>query len=151
MQKANLRGCWGLSLAAVRVTNPDVGGGFGMKFDCYPEYVPIAQAARMLGSRWLGGDAGGIDPVRQRRARSGGCGGTGFDENIRLTAYRCTVRANLGAYNSMFAQLIHSVLFSRVLTGAYDIPAAHLVSDGFLHQHHARRRLSRARGGPRRS
>ena len=30
----------------IRVTNPDVGGGFGMKGMDYPEYFSIAAAAR---------------------------------------------------------------------------------------------------------
>ncbi len=39
----------------VRVTNPDVGGGFGMKAFMYPEYFAVAAAARELGRpvRWM--------------------------------------------------------------------------------------------------
>ena len=33
---------------------------------------------------------------------------------------------NLGAYNSQFGQNIQTVLFSKVLTGVYDIPVADL-------------------------
>ena len=35
----------------VRVTNPDVGGGFGMKGMTYPEYIAIAAASRALSRR----------------------------------------------------------------------------------------------------
>ena len=49
MRRPSLARMLGLPEAAVRVTNPDVGGGFGMKAMTYPEYVVIAQAARMLG------------------------------------------------------------------------------------------------------
>lgn len=133
VQKGELARMLGLDPSAVRVTNPDVGGGFGMKSMTYPEYVPIAQAARMLGRpvRWAAtrgesilSDNAARDLVAEAEL--------GFDADLRLTSYRCRVRANLGAYNSMFGQLIQSVLFSRVLTGAYDIPAAHLVSEGFF-------------------
>lgn len=132
VQKDELARMLGLDAAAVRVTNPDVGGGFGMKGMPYPEYVPIAQAARMLGRpvRWVATRGESIlsdNAARDLEAEAE----LAFDAGLRLTGYRCRVRANLGAYNSMFAQMIQSVLFSRVLTGAYDIPAAHLASDGF--------------------
>ena len=39
----------GLEKEQVRVTNPDVGGGFGMKAMAYPEYFVVAHAARVLG------------------------------------------------------------------------------------------------------
>jgi aerobic carbon-monoxide dehydrogenase large subunit len=56
----------------------------------------------------------------------------GFDDAHRITAYRVRVRSNLGAYNSQFAQFIQSTLFSRVLTGAYDIPLAAMETEGFF-------------------
>jgi carbon-monoxide dehydrogenase large subunit len=49
-----------------------------------------------------------------------------FDDDNRLTAYRCDVLANMGAYNSQFAQHIQSNLAMKVLTGAYDIPHAYM-------------------------
>jgi len=39
----------GLDRAQVRVTNPDTGGGFGMKGMRYNETFPVAHAARVLG------------------------------------------------------------------------------------------------------
>ena len=131
-QKAELARMLGLPPEDVRVTNPDVGGGFGMKAMTYPEYVPLAQAARMLGRavRWTSdrgeamlSDNGERDLVATAEL--------GFDDAHRITAYRCTVRSNLGAYNSQFGQHIQSDLFAKVLTGIYDIPAACLTSQGF--------------------
>lgn len=132
VQKGELARMLDLDPAQVRVTNPDVGGGFGMKSMTYPEYVPLAQAARMLGRpvRWVA--TRGESILSDNAARDlVTLADLAFDAGLRLTGYRCTVRANLGAYNSMFGQMIQSVLFSRVLTGAYDIPAAHLVAEGF--------------------
>ena len=45
----------GLDKGAVHVTNPDVGGGFGMKGMTYPEYFALAAAAMKLGHpvRWM--------------------------------------------------------------------------------------------------
>lgn len=124
-QKRELARMLGLDEAAVRVTNPDVGGGFGMKAMTYPEYVVIAQAARMLHRpvRWMAERGEGMlsdNAGRDLIARAE----MGFDEGLKITGYRVTVLSNLGAYNSQFGQPIQSELFSKVLTGVYDIPLA---------------------------
>ncbi|SFP07033.1 xanthine dehydrogenase family protein molybdopterin-binding subunit [Tranquillimonas alkanivorans] len=106
----------------VRVTNPDVGGGFGMKGFAYPEYFAIAAAAMKLGRpvRWMSDrteamltDNGGRDLVSEAELA--------FDENLKITAYRIDSVCNLGAYCSNFAQQIQTNLFSRVLMGTYDV------------------------------
>ncbi|MFN4156025.1 MAG: xanthine dehydrogenase family protein molybdopterin-binding subunit [Paracoccaceae bacterium] len=116
---------------AVRVTNPDVGGGFGMKAMTYPEYVCVAAAARRLGHpvRWIATraesmltDNAGRDLVAVAELA--------FDAGLRITGYRVNLVSNLGAYNSQFGQPIQSELFSKVLTGVYDIRAAHLRAVG---------------------
>lgn len=115
----------------VRVTNPDVGGGFGMKGMPYPEYFSVPLAARILGRpvRWMSDrteamltDNAGRDLVTMAEL--------GFDEDNRITAYRVHNICNLGAYNAHYAQAIQSNLFSRVLTGAYDIQTAYLRCEG---------------------
>lgn len=115
----------------VRVTNPDVGGGFGMKGMTYPEYTCIAAAARMLGQpvRWVSerteamlSDNGARDLVVRTEL--------GFDAEHRITAYRADVVSNMGAYNSQFGQAIQSELFSKVFTGCYDIQTALLTAQG---------------------
>ncbi|UWQ20384.1 xanthine dehydrogenase family protein molybdopterin-binding subunit [Jannaschia sp. W003] len=121
----------GLDPELVRVTNPDVGGGFGMKASDYPETVLVAHAARTLGTpvRWMStrseamlSDNAGRDLVCTARL--------GFDADHRLVAYHCENRANMGAYNSGYSQNIQSDLFSRVLTGCYDVQAAFMRSTG---------------------
>ncbi|MEF3047291.1 xanthine dehydrogenase family protein molybdopterin-binding subunit [Pseudotabrizicola sp. L79] len=121
----------GLPREAVRVTNPDVGGGFGMKAMTYPEYIVVAAAARALGRpvRWMAertesmlSDNAGRDLVARAELA--------FDADHRITGYRVNLVSNLGAYNSQFGQPIQSELFSKVLTGIYDIQAAHLRAVG---------------------
>lgn len=116
---------------SIRVTNPDVGGGFGMKAFAYPEYFVAAFAADKLQRpvRWMSDrteamltDNAGRDLVSMAEL--------GFDENNRITAYRLHSFSNLGAYNSMFAQMIQSHLFARVFTGVYDIPTAYMRCEG---------------------
>lgn len=135
------QGVWGLKSALARhlgldegqvhVTTKDVGGGFGMKGFTYPEYLAVAQAARHLGKpvRWMS------DRTEAMLSDNGGRALTStaelaFDEDCKITAYRVSNLSNLGAYNSEFAQNIQSTLFSKVLTGAYDIPTALLTVKG---------------------
>lgn len=130
-QKKELARMMGLPRDAVRVTNPDVGGGFGMKSFAYPEYLCIAQAARMLGRpvRWMSDrteamltDNAGRDLIA--------VADLAFDKGLRITAYRVRLVSNLGAYNSGYAQAIQSELFAKVLTGLYDIKHAWLNAVG---------------------
>ncbi|GGD39722.1 xanthine dehydrogenase family protein molybdopterin-binding subunit [Sinisalibacter lacisalsi] len=121
----------GLAPDDLRVTIPDVGGGFGMKAQMYPEYIVIAEAARRLGRavHWMEdrseamlADNAGRDLTHRATMA--------FDADLRITGYRVETVANLGAYNSQFGQMIQTSLFARVLTGVYDIPAAHLAVRG---------------------
>lgn len=130
-QKATLARAFRLPEDRIRVTTPDVGGGFGMKAMAYPEHVVIAEAARRLGRpvRWMSErteamltDNAGRDLIAVAEAA--------FDAGLRITAYRVNVLANLGAYNSQFGQFIQTDASSRVLTGCYDIPAASLSVQG---------------------
>ena len=127
-----MAGKLGMEKEDIRVTNPDVGGGFGMKAFAYPEYFSVAHAARALGRpvRWMSdrteamlSDNDGRDLVSLAELA--------FDDTNRITAYRVTTRNNLGAYNSQFAQMIQSFLFSRVLMGCYDVQTVWLNVKGY--------------------
>ena len=116
----------------VHVTNPDVGGGFGMKAMGYPEPFSVAQAARQLGRpvRWMSerteamlSDNGGRDLTSKAELA--------FDENHKILAYRVQSDVNLGAYNSQFGQPIQTTLFSRVLMGVYDVQTTWLQVNGY--------------------
>lgn len=129
--KRELARMLGLAPEDVRVTTPDVGGGFGMKAMGYPEYFAIAHAARALGApvAWISdraeamlSDNGARDLTSEAEMA--------FDADHRIIGYRVFTRSNLGAYNSQFAQNIQSELFSKVFTGVYDIPAALLHVQG---------------------
>lgn len=131
--KGSLSKILNLAPEQVRVTTPEVGGGFGMKGFVYPEYFLVAHAARMLGRpvRWMSErteamltDNGGRDLTSHAELA--------FDENHKILAYRVHNMSNLGAYNSEFAQNIQSALFAKVLTGAYDIPVAYLGVQGLF-------------------
>lgn len=132
VHKGYLQKAFGLEEEAVRVTNPDTGGGFGMKAMAYPEYFCAAQAARQFGQpvRWM-----------SERTEAMLCDNAGrdltslaelaFDADNKITAYRVHTKCNLGAYNSQFGQGIQTQLFSRVLMGVYDVQTTYLRVEGF--------------------
>ncbi|GGE59956.1 xanthine dehydrogenase family protein molybdopterin-binding subunit [Actibacterium pelagium] len=131
--KSELAKVLGMEAEDIRVTTPDVGGGFGTKGMSYPEYFAVGQAARLLNApvRWMADrsetmltDNAGRDLYSDAVI--------GFDKDLKVVAYRVDVASNLGAYNSGFAQMIQSYLFSRVLTGAYDIQTAYLNTKGYF-------------------
>lgn len=130
--KEELARAFGVDAETVRVTNPDVGGGFGMKAMPYPEYFILPYAAKVLGRavHWMSDrgeamltDNGGRDLTTFAELA--------FDEANKITAYRLHTRNNLGAYNSNFGQMIQSFLFGRVITGVYDIQTMYYRAEGF--------------------
>jgi carbon-monoxide dehydrogenase large subunit len=131
--KSDLAKFFGLPESEIRVTNPDVGGGFGMKAMGYPEHFLCAAAARQLGRpvRWMSertegmlSDNAGRDLVVTVTL--------GFDADHRLIAFRTDSLSNLGAYNSQFGQNIQSALYSKVLTGTYDVQTYYFRNRGIF-------------------
>jgi len=120
--KGDLVRLFGLEAKDVRVTNPDVGGGFGMKAMGYPEHFLVAHACRVLGRpvRWMS--------ERTEAMLSDNAGRDldvtitlGFDADLKMVAFHTDSISNLGAYVSQFGQNIQSSLYSKVLTGTYDV------------------------------
>ncbi len=120
-----------LSPDDIRVTIPDVGGGFGTKAPDYPETFVVAQAARMLKKPvlWVAdrtetmlSDNAGRDLIHDLTM--------GFDSDLNITGYRVDTICNLGAYSSPFAQNIQTTLFSKVVMGVYDVQNVYLHVDG---------------------
>jgi carbon-monoxide dehydrogenase large subunit len=129
--KADLAKHFRLDPDEIHVTTPDVGGGFGMKAMRYPEPFCAAHAARVLGRpvRWMSdrseamlSDNAGRDLTTTATLA--------FDANYRITAYQLDTIANMGAYNSQFAQGIQTDLFSKVLMGTYDVQTAYMRTRG---------------------
>ncbi|WP_341366580.1 xanthine dehydrogenase family protein molybdopterin-binding subunit [Yoonia sp. BS5-3] len=124
---------FGLDPADVRVTNPDVGGGFGMKGMRYPEPFCVVFAALALGRpvRWMSerteamlSDNAGRDLTTTATLA--------FDDDYRIVAYHIDTIANMGAYNSQFAQVIQTDLFAKVLMGTYDVQTAYMRTRGIF-------------------
>jgi len=91
----------GVAPEQVRVTVPDVGGGFGGKNSLFPEYPLCLLAARRLGRpvKWIGqrGDAFITDFHGRDNATRGEMA---FDADGRIQAIRVHTYADLGAYTA---------------------------------------------------
>jgi carbon-monoxide dehydrogenase large subunit len=107
----------------LRVSIPDVGGGFGMKNVLYPEWVLVLWAARRLGRpvQWIGdrnedfvASAHGRDSLIRARLA--------LDRNGRFLALDTKVLANLGAYVSTVAPVVPTMAMASAMGGVYDIP-----------------------------
>jgi carbon-monoxide dehydrogenase large subunit len=124
--KGDLVRWFGLAADAVRVTNPDVGGGFGMKAMGYPEHFLVAHAARSLGRpvRWM--SERGEAMLSDNAGRDLDVTTTlAFDADLKLVAFQTDSLSNMGAYVSQFGQNIQSSLYAKVLTGTYDVQTYH--------------------------
>ncbi|WP_209505668.1 MULTISPECIES: xanthine dehydrogenase family protein molybdopterin-binding subunit [unclassified Ruegeria] len=130
--KAQLAQKLKLDADAIRVTTPDVGGGFGMKVMPYPEYFCVAVAAMKLGQpvHWMSDRSEAMLSDHHGRDLTS-LAELAFDADHRITAYRVHSKVNLGAYNSHFAQAIQTSLFSKVLMGVYDVQTTYLRVEGF--------------------
>jgi carbon-monoxide dehydrogenase large subunit len=129
--KSDLAYHLGMDKADIRVTNPDTGGGFGMKAMGYPETIAVAHAVRVLNRpvRWMSerteamlSDNAGRDLTTTATIA--------FDADHKITGYHLDSVCNLGAYNSGYAQFIQTDLFSKVLMGTYDVQAAYMRTIG---------------------
>ena len=122
----------GLPEQNIRVISPDIGGGFGNKVPVYPGYV-VATAASLLIGR----------PVKWVEDRSENLISTGFardfhmtgdlavDEHGRMTALRVHLDSDNGAFFSDAQPSKFKAGLFHIVTGSYDIPAAHVTADGY--------------------
>ncbi len=106
----------------IRVTQADVGGGFGMKAHYYAEHFVCAHAAKMIGRpvRWMADRAESMLSDAQGRDNVTTIEGA-FDADHKLLALRVNCLAAMGAYLSPDAQWIPT-LAKFILTGVYDVP-----------------------------
>jgi len=121
----------GLPEHQIRIVSPDIGGGFGNKVPIYPGYV-VATAASLLIGR----------PVKWVEDRTGNLISTGFARDYhmkgelalkgdRIVGLRASLLSDQGAfYADAQPSKCRAGLF-HIVTGSYDIPAAHVVADGY--------------------
>ena len=110
----------------IRVIAEEVGGGFGVRFNLYPEYCAALFAAKALGRpvKWTGtrsevflADEQGRDVVSH--------GELALDGSGRITGMRFDMLANLGAYLAPTGPFVNTIGIVNCLSGVYDVPAAY--------------------------
>ncbi len=122
-----------LPRSMVRVSAPDVGGGFGIKNAVYPEHILLLWAARRLGRpvRWIADRAEDFASSAQARdnltrAR------LALDADGRFRALDVATLANLGAYVAGFGPGTSTNAPSTAMGGVYDVPAVCMEVRGVL-------------------
>jgi aerobic carbon-monoxide dehydrogenase large subunit len=121
----------GLPEQKIRIISPDIGGGFGNKVPVYPGYVVATAASLLLGK-----------PVKWVEDRTGNLISTGFardfhmkgelalDGEGKMLGLRVKMLSDQGyAYADAQPTKLKAGLF-HIVTGSYDLPAAHVVCDG---------------------
>ena len=107
----------------LRVITQDVGGAFGMKTTCYPEYIALLVAARKVGRpvHWQStrseafiSDAQARDAVSEAELA--------LDDKGKFLALRVRHLCNQGAYIANAGININTNNFARCLPGMYRIP-----------------------------
>jgi carbon-monoxide dehydrogenase large subunit len=128
--RQQVAGVLGITETRLRVIGADVGGGFGMKADAYPEDALVLWASRACGRpvKWtatrseaLLSDTSGRDQVVD--------GELAFDDSGKILAVRASAVHAVGAYIAP-AGLVPSIFSLRFIPGAYDIATAHLATRG---------------------
>ncbi|HEU0246322.1 MAG TPA: aerobic carbon-monoxide dehydrogenase large subunit, partial [Gaiellaceae bacterium] len=120
----------GLPEHKIRIVSPDIGGGFGNKVPIYPGYVVATAASLLLGR-----------PVKWTEDRTGNLISTGFARDYhmrgelavkdgRMTGLRVNMLSDNGAFFADAQPTKCKAGLFHIVTGSYDIPAAHVQTEG---------------------
>src|SRR5579884_27076 len=122
LAKTFLAGSLGLPEHKVRVIAGEVGGGFGVKIDTYPEEVACSRASILLGKpiKWSEDRSEHFQATVQGRGQVDYVD-LALDQNGKFLALRSRIIADLGAHQQMNTALVPT-LSNLMLSGAYEIP-----------------------------
>lgn len=124
VRKLLAEGVFKVPLSTIRVLTHDVGGGFGMKAQCYPEYAAILYAARKVGKpvKWCNNrtesflsDTHGRDGILE--------GELALDAKGKFLGLRVRNLVGIGAYTTQFAAIFGTANTKNCLSSVYRIPA----------------------------
>ena len=124
MMMPNFVAITGVPADRIRLHARDVGGGFGIRSQAYPEYIALMHAAKALGRpvKWVGSRFETIVSDHHGRAIDLS-GELGLDRDGRFVALRVHWICNMGAYLSQAGPIINAVNPSTHAINAYRIPA----------------------------
>ncbi|MBI2684524.1 MAG: carbon-monoxide dehydrogenase large subunit [Actinobacteria bacterium] len=121
----------GLPEQNIQIISPDIGGGFGNKVPIYPGYVCATAASLLIGR-----------PVKWIETRTENLISTGFARDyhmhgelaLKRDGTMLGLRVGLESDNGAFYADAQPTKFKaglfHIVTGSYDLPAAHVVADG---------------------
>ena len=123
MMLPNFAAITGVPAARIRLHAHDVGGGFGIRSQAYPEYCALMHAAKALGTpvKWVGSRSETM--VSDHHGRAALLEGElALDRDGCFTALRVRWTCNMGAYLSQAGPLINTLNPSTHAINAYRIP-----------------------------
>jgi aerobic carbon-monoxide dehydrogenase large subunit len=117
----------GVGPEKIRVVAEEVGGGFGVRFNAYPEYGALLLAAQKLGRpvKWVGSRSEVFLGDEQARDIFH-TGEVALDAQGRILGMRFTYLANLGAYVAFTGSFVNTMNMVNVISGVYDVQAVHV-------------------------
>jgi len=125
--RGQLSAVLGVPPEKVRIVAEEVGGGFGVRFNAYPEYGALLYAAKKLGRpvKWVGtrsevflGDEQARDIMHT--------GEMALDANGRILGMRFDYLSNMGAYVVFTGAVVNTLGLVNVNCGVYDVQAVHV-------------------------
>ena len=125
--RGQLAAVLGVPPEKVRVVAEEVGGGFGVRFNAYPEYGALLHAAKKLGRpvKWVGtrsevflGDEQARDIVHTAEMA--------LDASGRILGMRFDYLSNMGAYVAFTGSVVNTLGLVNVNCGVYDVQAVHV-------------------------
>ena len=121
--RASVAGVMGVPVEHVRVLTGNVGGSFGMKAACYPEYPALLHAARTLGRpvKWTDDRSESFLSDSHGRAHEVDAE-LALDAEGHFLAVRVTGFGNLGAYLSNATMIPPTANTVKNLIGVYRTP-----------------------------
>ncbi|HEX3176411.1 MAG TPA: xanthine dehydrogenase family protein molybdopterin-binding subunit [Methylomirabilota bacterium] len=113
---------FGIPLGALRLTEVDVGGGFGVRGELYPEDILVPLAALRLGRpvKWIESRRENLMAANHAREVDYEVE-VGFDADGRIVVMRARIRADIGAYVRT-AALLPAEFGAALLPGPYRVP-----------------------------
>ena len=111
----------------IRIVAEEVGGGFGVRFNLYPEYCAALLAAKKLGRpvKWVGtrsemflADEQARDVLHHSEMA--------LDANGRILGMRFDFTCNLGAYIAPTGAFVNTLNLVNVVSGVYDVQAVYV-------------------------
>ena len=113
---------FGIPVGALRLTEVDVGGGFGVRGELYPEDILVPLAALKLGRpvKWV--ESRRENLMAANHAREAGYQiDIGFDGDGHILGIRAIIHADIGAYVRT-AALVPAEFGAALLPGPYRVP-----------------------------